>query len=758
MELRQCDDVRFRVGWRPRRHLSILAVFVSFICIAIPAGGPFGTTGEMAWAEMPIEAAETGELLDLSIEELLDVNITTASRHAEKATEAPATVYVISRQDIRDRGYSTLSDVLKDLPGMETSEYYYSEQGTLVPVRGVVGNNKIVLLIDGMRVNPPGGEELMIRNDVSVRYAEQIEIIYGPGSTLYGQDAISTVINIKTKKASEQAASELLGAVGNHDSREGFASFSKKFTETSAPFSFSGFASFRRSDLSDFHDEYSTWWNHYEPLQMSAGRSLNDSRGDEGTNLFARLETENASLQVWYRNSARSTSEGSGEGGANPVLYFVDEAHWEDSSLVVEGQYALELSDQATLHSILTYNRYEIDPSSRYVFPNGLGGLYLDDFKYGLGTSVSVEEKLDYEFSDMTRATFGAVATTYDIIPKASVLGGADPDGDIVSQAGTLTYYTVANDPSSRVDINRAVDLDYQQYGFYAEGVHRFSDDLRVVGGVRVDTNSRYDETPVSPRAAIIYSGFDPRLTVKYIFSRAFVAPAPYSAFNIFDNGVQISSGNPDLEPERATSNEINLVWQDKKLLASLSFYYNKQSNLILTSQTEAPGTVVADPVYVNPDGTGERRLTQTVNGGSSETMGADFFFRYNMEAVRLWGSYSYVDFERDINGVTSGLDQISRHNARAGLTWQALRYVSVTPSLVFRSTPENLPSTYDIAGANLTNPYEVNLNVLYSPAENLDAFLTVRNLCDRHYALRGVAGPAQQEPLTYLIGLRLRY
>ena len=97
-----------------------------------------------------------------------------------------------------------------------------------MPVRGVVGNNKIVLLVNGMRVNPPGGEELMIRSDISVRFADQIEIIYGPGSTLYGQDAISAVINIKTRRPGD-ATVEVMGGYGLDDTKEGYASFARTF-------------------------------------------------------------------------------------------------------------------------------------------------------------------------------------------------------------------------------------------------------------------------------------------------------------------------------------------------------------------------------------------------------------------------------------------------------------------------------------------------------------------------------------------------
>jgi outer membrane receptor protein involved in Fe transport len=676
----------------------------------------------------------------------------------ERATEAPATVYVISKNDIRLRGYSTLSDVLKDLPGMETVEYYYSEQGTLVPVRGVVGNNKIVLLINGMRVNPPGGEELMIRNDVSVRFAEQIEIIYGPGSTLYGQDAISAVINIKTKKPGESKG-ELLAGYGTYNSKEGFASFGTNLREDSeTPIAITGFVSYRQSDLSNLRTGFPDWYKRYEDHLPMFGRDpkADPVRGDLGYNVFLRAETKHASVQAWFRESQRSTTEGSGEGGLNPVLYWVDEAKWRDRSLVVEGQHALELASNATLHSIFTFNRYEIDPKSRYVFPVP-PSLYLHDFKYGLGTSESIEEKLDWDITDRTRVVVGAVATNYEVIAKASVLDGANPDQGIVSQAGVLTYYTRANDPTSAVGIPRAEDLHYHQYGVYAEGSHKFTDGLRAILGVRADTSSRYSEVPVSPRAAVIFNGLDPRLTMKYIFSMAYVAPGPYFGHNVFDNGVQISGPNPDLKPERATSNEVNFTWQDKKLLASASGYYNHQSNLLITAQSEAPETIAEMGVFADPAGTQTRLIRHSINLGSSNAIGVDLSARYNVATVSPWASYSYVSFRRTLNGRETGLDQIPAHNVRAGLTWAILPNLSVTPSLVLRSTPENLPTTYDGAGVSLKTPYEINANVLYTPIEILDVFVTGRNLTNHKYALRGVSGPAVQEPIAVMGGVRLR-
>jgi outer membrane receptor for ferrienterochelin and colicin len=109
-------------------------------------------------AQRSAHEMKTDELMNLLLNELMNVRIITASKNSEKIQEAPATAYVISKEEIRQRGYVYLKDTLRDLPGMETIENFFSEMGTLVPVRGVVGNNKIVVLLNGVRLNPPGGE------------------------------------------------------------------------------------------------------------------------------------------------------------------------------------------------------------------------------------------------------------------------------------------------------------------------------------------------------------------------------------------------------------------------------------------------------------------------------------------------------------------------------------------------------------------------------------------------------------------------
>ena len=93
-------------------------------------------------------------LLDMSIEELLNVKVITASRQEERITEAPATVMVITREQIRERGYEELEDVLRDLPGID----FVHVQGlfpTIWTQRGLYGdeNKRTLVLIDGIVEN-----------------------------------------------------------------------------------------------------------------------------------------------------------------------------------------------------------------------------------------------------------------------------------------------------------------------------------------------------------------------------------------------------------------------------------------------------------------------------------------------------------------------------------------------------------------------------------------------------------------------------
>ncbi len=701
----------------------------------------------------------------MSIEDLLKLDVatvTTASKKSEKANAAPGTVYVVDKNDIVLRGYSTLKDVLRDVPGMDLSSYFFSEIGTQVSVRGVSGNNKIVVLVNGMRVNPPGGEFFPFRNDFSVRQAEQIEIIYGPGSTLYGQDAISAVINVKTKEppADGKMAIELGGDAGFNSEREIYGSFGKIF-DRARNISFNGYVQYHDSDLTRIDKEYPNWWQSAQALtQASAkGSGTVPTRQDFGLNAFAKLQIGDLVLQSWYRNSKRS----SGEGYGFPILAYVSEAVWQDSSWVTELKYQWKISERTTLDSSLTYNFYEVDPSSRYVFPDtqNANSWFYNDYKYANAHSLSTEHTLKFDITKSWSALFGVAYSNYDIIAKSTIPGGASggSHNDTIREAGNFTYYSTPGDATSMHSVPRVVDAEFDRIGAYVETTWQASPKLKIIAGTRIDKDSRIEEPSYTPRVAIVYSITD-ALTAKYTYSWAYISPSPY--FNAtYDRGDILAISNPDLKPETSKTHELNFTYTKPTYNLGLSFYYGEQSDLILVSDGGLSQNIVVKDAYVGLEGTTaqHRTIVRSVNGGTSRNVGLEFSGKAKVgRNLSTWFSYSLTSFDESAGGLTLGLKGISEHNFRLGATWAITPKLFLTPSLVAMSTPKNLSSspltTYT------QNPWELNLHLLYKPSEHMELYADLRNLTDNHNATSGFSyqSATPQETFSGVLGVRFTF
>jgi outer membrane receptor protein involved in Fe transport len=732
---------------------------------AVMAGGLILASSALAQDAAPVTTAPpvnaspvSQDLKDLSIEDLMRLrvdSVTTASKREEKAAVAPGTAIVVGRNDIKLRGYSTLKDVLKDLPGMEVSEFFFSELGSQVGVRGIKSNNKIVVLVNGMRVNPPGGEYFPLRSDFSVRNAEQIEVIYGPGSTLYGQDAISAVINVKTQMPVEGPAVFEGGVEGGfHAEREAWVSFGKVF-DAADNIAFSAFFQYHDSELTNLAREYPAWWEDYRSVADPKGGTADHERRDFGLNGFARLDVGDFSLQSWYRDSERS----SGEGYGPPVLFLLPEAVWRDRSWVTEAKHNWHINDRVTLTSSVTYNMFEVDPVSRYVFPASETEWFLNDYKYANGNSLAIEESVRWDIRDDLSLLGGVTYTTYDIIPKATIPGGADPgsDGSILSQGGSFVYYTEAGNPDSIQTIPRVVEVDFYRYGAYLELGWQINPVLKVVAGGRVDKDSRIEDPSYTPRGAVIYNVTD-HFTAKYTYSWAYISPAPYFGFATYDRGDILNTSNPNLQPETSKTHEVSFVYDKDPLSLGLSLYYGEQSNLILVSDVGSGPNILSDIVYIDAEGTESRTLTNTVNSGTSKNVGADLFGKAKINrSLSSWFSYSYTTFESKTAGAVSGLEGLSTHNFRLGITWAITPKLFFTPSLIARSTPRNVDA--GPLGTELDTPYEINAHLLYKHSSNVEFYADLRNATNAHNALGGFIPYAiPQEGFSGVLGVRVRF
>jgi len=128
------------------------------------------------------------------------IMITSVSKKAENVLEAPATVIVITEEDIKERGYTNIEEIFYDLPGFDVIRGrgpVYS----LMYQRGYrsISNDRTILLIDGIEENDLASDNMVISRQYPLSHIKRIEYVYGPASTMYGANAFAGVINIVTK-------------------------------------------------------------------------------------------------------------------------------------------------------------------------------------------------------------------------------------------------------------------------------------------------------------------------------------------------------------------------------------------------------------------------------------------------------------------------------------------------------------------------------------------------------------------------------
>jgi iron complex outermembrane receptor protein len=177
-------------------------------------------TAFLAWA--PIFAQTSHFLADLSLEELGSIEVTSVSKQAESLLDAPASVFVISREDIVRSGVTSIPEALRLAPGVEVARR--GSHAWSVSIRGFNSDlaNKLLVLIDGRSVYSPlyAGVFWDVQ-DTLLDDIDRIEVVSGPGGTLWGANAVNGVINIITRPAKESLGGFATLGAGNEE--RGFA-------------------------------------------------------------------------------------------------------------------------------------------------------------------------------------------------------------------------------------------------------------------------------------------------------------------------------------------------------------------------------------------------------------------------------------------------------------------------------------------------------------------------------------------------------
>lgn len=198
---------------------------------ALPAARRLAAAVLAAWGALAqASQAPQENFANLSLEELTNIQITSVSRKAERLGDAPASVYVIRRDEIRRAGVATLPEALRLAPNLQVARV--DARNYAVSARGFnnVFSNKMLVLVDGRAVySPLFSGVFWDAQDLVIEDIERIEVISGPGATVWGANAVNGVINVITRPAGDTpgtlavlaASSDLHSATVRHGARAG---------------------------------------------------------------------------------------------------------------------------------------------------------------------------------------------------------------------------------------------------------------------------------------------------------------------------------------------------------------------------------------------------------------------------------------------------------------------------------------------------------------------------------------------------------
>ena len=503
-------------------------------------------------------ARPAANLADATLEDLMNVVITTASRTPEGLAGAPARVQVVTGAQIARRGYRSVAELLKDLPDFKLDLAGEPDFPVELTVQGTRGASRVVLLLDGIRVSSPTNEPLPILANYPVHNARQIEIVYGPASALYGADAFSAVINIISKDVADAPGLSLSTSIGQFGLQNYTASYGARLGSRATLRVAGQVLHDRQADLSRFYP------SDFGGVNGRPSGTFNTIFGPMTSERAISPSYENPlsahSLQAVFRSGGLQVMLFENQSRASPTPPYTaengvyDAAAFNHNKLLVTAATYVRPIGRVQSTSTVTFSRHELDPQSGYwnVYSN-----MQRSYKFAYGSMAKVEEQLAWKPAPSIEVTTGGTFERFYAIPQT-----ADVNAPIRShdEPGTLLGTNIPDE---------LVRLRYFNTGAFGQMQYAITPAVRLTLGGRADYNTRYHAT-FNPRIGLVAqpgSG----TTLKVLYGSAFLAPSPYQAYGHFgsftstDGGQTFESSywhvaNPDLKPQHKKTVEINLL------------------------------------------------------------------------------------------------------------------------------------------------------------------------------------------------------
>ncbi len=472
------------------------------------------------------------------LEEVSDI----ATKTKLNIDETPAFITIIYRDTIAEYGIDTAFEALALIPGVELS--MESTGAKQVIFRGIKEKGKIKLLVDGVPINNTYRGSMYHYLDFPAELIDRIEVIRGPGSVLYGSNAINAVINIITRSGSDLAGSGGFISTASYGEQKGGVLYTH--LEDRLKFSVDAYAQNSNKQIDAGPDRSQTYeGKSYETLRdYSAG---------------VAFEAENWKLLARTKNSTQGTAFGI----ANYLEQDTHRPGIENTTHFAELSYKTTAAS-LDLHFKVGHKQYDQYVDSTYS-PNTAQG----DWVYGL----DYREAGDYIDISATTAVSGNHTLSYGIYADHTAAQLTDLFTYTEAAPGTPI---IPSDSIIRPDVSRTITAAYIQSSY------ALNERLDILAGIRGDHFSDFGDS-VSPRLAAVYA-LDEQTNIKMMYSRAFRAP---SWIELYGSATGFSVGDDSLTAETADTAEIGIVTKkDIENLFRLNFFYTNVNEIIYRENT----------------------------------------------------------------------------------------------------------------------------------------------------------------------------
>ncbi|HFZ8994175.1 TPA: catecholate siderophore receptor CirA [Citrobacter freundii] len=557
----------------------------------------------------------------LAINEDSETMVVTASSVEQNLKDAPASISVITQQDLQRKPVQNLKDVLKEVPGVQLTNEGDNRQG--VSIRGL-DSSYTLILVDGKRVNSRNA--VFRHNDFDLNWVpvdsiERIEVVRGPMSSLYGSDALGGVVNIITKKIGQQWSGTLTAD----------------------------------TTIQEHRDRGDTWNGQF----FTSGPLIDGVLGMKAYGSLAKREKDDQQSSATSDTGETPRIEGFTSRDGNVEFAWTPTENHDFTA-----GYGFDRQDRDS--DSLDKNRLERTNYS--LSHNGRWAVGNSELKF---YGEKVENKNTDNSSPITSES-NAIDGKY-ILPLAAinqfVTFGGEWRHDKLEDSVNLTGGTSSKTSAS-------------QYALFIEDEWRIFEPLALTTGIRMDDHETYGDH-WSPRAYLVYNATD-TVTVKGGWATAFKAPSllqlsPDWVTNSCRGSCRIV-GSPDLKPETSESWELGLYYRGEEgvmegVEASVTTFRNDVDDRISISRTTNVNDAPGYPNFVGfeTNANGQRvPVFRYYNVNKARIQGVETELKVPFgEEWKLSLNYTYNDGRDVSNGGNKPLSDLPFHTANGTLDWK---------------------------------------------------------------------------------------